>query len=641
MTMLLLEDGQARATIVTGTSPSAAEESAAQELQTYLWKIATADEESAAKLPIRSEADAPSGRLIYVGRSEAVERLGANIDDLEMAHSFAIQTDGDSLVLCGKGDLGTEYAVYTFLERYCGVRWLWPGETGECIPPQRTIEVGPIRDREDPDFTLRVLGSMAPLPVGSPEPLWRKRNKVLTVTGYVPGHNWAKLVPPDKYGPTHPEYFALINGTREQDWNAYDGQHGYQLCTTNPEVVQLSIEHVRRVFDEHPEVDIYSIDANDGAGWCECANCRALDTGRIRTIPSSGGAEEGPEERPVVSDRIYTFVNQVAAAVKETHPDRYVLHLAYSDYIEPPERITPLDNVVVQITLNCECHYDRAYKEDQWRLIREWSQVTPNLMLYEYFNHTWKLQLPRAIAGAVGAAIPYYRQCGARMFSAQASDDFGNEGLTLYLAAKLLWDTSLDVDELVADYCQQAFAEGAEPMRRYFARLEVLWDAAVAELGRRWGGNPHIYLTMLTDVTIAELKGYLAHAIELARPDAAKKRVRFLLDGWQFYEAEVKAFRHLRDLADNGIITYPVGAPSWRREVADLSTLDIPEADARRAISETIRSWNERDQIADQLEGKFIIDVERLRAWNCSDWRFHPVERLKRALAPVAEARRG
>ena len=634
--MLLVKDGSARATIVTGSSPSPAEAAAARELQTYLWKLATAAGQAAEKLPIETEAAAPPGTLIYVGRSAAVTRLGVSVDDLEMAHSFTIRTHGDSLVLCGKGDLGTEYAVYTFLERYCGVRWLWPGEMGECIPPRRTIEIGAICDREDPDFTLRVLGSMAPLPEGTPEPLWKKRNKVLTVSGYVPGHNWAKLVPPDKYGPTHPEYFALVNGSREQDWNAYDGQHGYQLCTTNPEVVRLSIDHVRRFFDEHPDVDIYSIDANDGAGWCECANCQALDTGKVRTIPSSGGAEDGSEARPVVTDRIYTFVNEIAAAVKQTHPDKYVLHLAYSDYIEPPERVRPLDNVVVQITLNCECHYDPAYKEDQWRLIRAWSHVTPNLMLYEYFNHTWKLQLPRAIPRAVGAAIPYYRQCGARFFSAQASDDFGNEGLTLYLAAKLLWDTGLDADELVADYCEHAFAEGAALGRRYFARLEALWDAALAELGPRWGGNPHVYLTMLTPETIAELKGYLTAALQLAQSAAAQERIRFFLDGWRFYAAEVAAFRHLRGLAEEGIITYPVGAPSWQGAVSDLTTLDVSEAEARRRIAETIRAWEERDQAAERLDGRFIIDVERMRAWNCIDWRFHPVAHLQRALHPAA-----
>ncbi len=632
--MLLVEKGRARATIVTGAGPSAAEANAAQELQTYLWKLATAAGHAAERLPIEIEtgAAAATGTTIYIGRSEAVTRLGVDVDDLETAHSFTIRTVADCLVLCGKGDLGTEYAVYTFLERYCGVRWLWPGETGECVPHRPTVAIGAIHDREDPDFTLRALGSMAPLPEGSPEPLWKKRNKVLTVSGYVPGHNWAKLVPPDKYGPIHPEYFALVNGTREQDWSAYDGQHGYQLCTTNPEVVRLSIDHVRRFFDEHPDVDIYSIDANDGAGWCECADCRALDTGKVRTVPSSGGAEDGAEARPVITDRIYTFVNEIAAAVKRTHPDKYVLHLAYSDYIEPPERVRPLDNVVVQITLNCECHYDPAYKEDQWRLIRAWSRVTPNLMLYEYFNHTWKLQLPRAIPRALGAAVPYYRQCGARLFSAQASDDFGNEGLTLYLAAKLLWDTGRDVDELVVDYCRHAFAEGAEPMRRYFAELEALWEAAIAELGPRWGGNPHVYLTMLTPATVAELQGYLTDALRLAQSDAAKARLRFILDGWRFYAAEVVAFRSLRDLAAQGIISYPVGAPSWRGAVADLATLDISAAEARRRIAATVRAWEARDRIAEQLEGRFIIDMERLRAWNCTDWRFHPVERLQRAL---------
>ena len=257
--------------------------------------------------------------------------------------------------------------------------------------------------------------------------------------------------------------------------------------------MQLSIDYVRRFFDEHPDADIYSIDANDGAGWCECPNCEALDTGKVRTIPSSGGTEDGSETRPVITDRIYTLLSiRLRRASRRRTPTSTCLHLAYSDYIEPPERVRPLDNVVVQITLNCECHYDPAYKEDQWRLIRAWSQVTPNLMLYEYFNHTWKLQLPRAIHHSVGEAIPYYRQCGARFFSAQASDDFGNEGLTLYLAAKLLWDSSLDVDELVADYCEHTFAEGAALGRRYFDRLETLWDAALAELGPRWGGNPHV-----------------------------------------------------------------------------------------------------------------------------------------------------
>ena len=137
---------------------------------------------------------------------------------------------------------------------------------------------------------------------------------------------------------------------------------------------------------------------------------------------------------------------------------------------------------------------------------------------------------------------------------------------------------------------------------------------------------------MLTPETVAELKGYLTEALRLAQSAAAQERIRFFLDGWQFYEAEVVAFRHLRDLAEHGIITYPVGAPSWKGTVSDLAALDMPEADARRRIAATIRAWEERDRAAERLDGRFIIDVVRMRAWNCMDWRFHPVEHLQRAL---------
>ena len=294
---------------------------------------------------------------------------------------------------------------------------------------------------------------------------------------------------------------------------------------------------------------------------------------------------------------------------RETHPDKYVLHLAYSDYIEPPERVRPLDNVVVQITLNCECHYDLAYKEDQWRLIRAWSQVTPNLMLYEYFNHTWKLQLPRAIHHSVGAAIPYYRQCGARFFSAQASDDFGNEGLTCTSPPSCCGIAASDVDALVADYCEHAFAEGAALGQRYFARLEALWDAALAELGPRWGGNPHVYLTMLTPETVAELKGYLTEGPP-ARAVRGSARAHSVLPR----RMAVLRGRSRRLPPPPGTGRAGNHHLPGRRAVVEgrgfrSDALDIPEAEARRRIAVAIRAWEERDRAAERLDGRFIIDV--------------------------------
>jgi len=169
--MIILKDGKAMATLVTGSNPSTLEKMAAQELQTYLWKITGGQEVE--KLTIKAEDEHPPGNLIFVGHSEAVERLGVTFVDLDAAEGFKIQTFDDNLVLCGKDDLGTEHAVYTFLERYCGVRWLWPGETGEHIPHQRTIEIGDIRDIEEPDFKLRMLGGKS-----SPDLIWKNEEQV-------------------------------------------------------------------------------------------------------------------------------------------------------------------------------------------------------------------------------------------------------------------------------------------------------------------------------------------------------------------------------------------------------------------------------------------------------------------------------
>ncbi len=612
--MIIVKDGKAEATIVIGSNPSDAEKSAAQELQAYIWKMTSCNGQEAEKLPIKTEAEAPEGTRIFVGRSNCIEEMGISFDDLGV-QGFKIQAVDNGLVLCGKDDLGTEYAVYTFLERYCGVRWFWPGETGEHIPHQRTIEIGDIRDIEEPDFKLRMLGGKS-----SPDLVWKKRNKVKDSGQYGAGHSWGKMAPPNKYGQKHPEYFALVNGTRERDWDGYDGQHGYQLCTTNPDVVKICVEYARKFFDEHPPIDFCGVGANDGAGWCECERCQALDTGKV------------VNGRRVITDRIYTFTNQIAAELKKTHPDKYVVQFAYSDYIEPPETVKPLDNVVVQITLNCECNYAPKHKEDQWRLLREWSELTPNIFMYEYFNHTWKLQLPRAIPKAIGEAIPFYRKCGSSFFYAQAMNDFGGEGLDLYIAAKLLWDTSLNVDDIVDDYCEKAFGNAASIVKKYFNRLEELWGATVPPQSPGPPGNPDHYLTMLTSEAVEELKGYLTEALKVAQAGEFEERIRFLMKGWRFYELELKAFRLLRKLSDKGIINYKKGSPSWGGKVAALSTLDIPQEEAKRLISETISAWEERDRYVEELKDSYVIDYHHIKAWNCIDYRFHPVARLKKTL---------
>ena len=53
--------------------------------------------------------------------------------------------------------------------------------------------------------------------------------------------------------------------------------NGYvQRCLTNPEVLKLAVDGVKKAFKEHPEATITSVSQNDVDKWCQCPECTKL-----------------------------------------------------------------------------------------------------------------------------------------------------------------------------------------------------------------------------------------------------------------------------------------------------------------------------------------------------------------------------
>ena len=154
--MVIVQDGQPRATIVVAKDPAGPArektQTAARELQSYIQKI------SGARLPIVDDAQNPAGPLILVGRSRLSDGLGVaipgGVTSARREEGFVIACKGDRLLLAGNNDgpyHGTEYAVYDLL-RSLGVRWFMPGEFGEIVPHTTTVRVPEQRVEEKPDF---------------------------------------------------------------------------------------------------------------------------------------------------------------------------------------------------------------------------------------------------------------------------------------------------------------------------------------------------------------------------------------------------------------------------------------------------------------------------------------------------------
>ena len=454
----LAEGGRARAVLVVPANASEVERFVAGELKDYLTRIT-----GAVFLIYGDDRDLPAGfNRISIGRTRLLGEKGITADGLE-PEGFLLKTSGDNLFIFGADDAGTQYGVYEFLEAYCGVRWFYPGEYGEEVPRQSTLRVGPVDERQAPWFQRRRIGRDVESDYSQLGRKW-KLGSGLNIAGV---HAWGRMVPPAVYGPTHPEYFAEVNGTRQRDWNKFDGSHQYQLCTSNPEVVKLAIAWGRKYFDENPGVDVVSISPNDGSGFCECERCRALD------IPGEF-ITRGGTKHPIITDRMFTFASAVAGGVARVHPKKQVLMLAYSAYREPPKRVKLHPNLVVQFCDNVDFHWDPRQKAYRVGLLEGWAGLTPNLGIYEYY--VWAAYHPvRGLVPLISESIKRFRQLGIRMFRTQSDmqGDFGRSGLNYYVAAKLLWNPDLDPEAVVDDYCEKAFGgDAAHVMGRYFRLLD-------------------------------------------------------------------------------------------------------------------------------------------------------------------------
>ena len=105
----LAVDGKAKATIVTGASPTLAEQTAVKELAAYLGKV------TGGTFAVTTEAKAPKqGVRVHVGQTAFAKEQG--IDAAKLGpEEWVMRTVGNDLILTGGRPRGTLYAVYRCL----------------------------------------------------------------------------------------------------------------------------------------------------------------------------------------------------------------------------------------------------------------------------------------------------------------------------------------------------------------------------------------------------------------------------------------------------------------------------------------------------------------------------------------------
>ena len=475
----LFTEGATDYEIVVAEAASESEKWAARELSHWLGQV------SGAFFRVRNtEGVRGAEHAIFVGWNDRVEQMRPaeftppEPDD----ESFTYLNVGPDLLIWGGSERGTMYGVFTFLEREFGCRWYTP--TATAVPKRDTYAFEGLAHREKPGITMRDVDYME-----SFDPWWRARNKVNAGghTDQIGGryrywnvHTFAKLMPPAEFFDAHPEYYSLNDGVRVAD--KQHPHNGSQLCLSNPEVLRIITERFTQAMREHPEYLIYSLSQNDGDeyGPCECTECRAIR------------ARYGEKESGV----ILWFVNQVADAIREEFPGKYVGTLAYTYSVDPPENIKPRDNVVIRLCnfhgdfahpLESPCNGNPAYAD----AVRGWGTIAPHLYIWDYVMSFSHFCLPFPNLRSLPAHIRFYRDNHALGYYPQALNtaqgaEFAH--LRSYLLAKAMWNPDLDADEAISDFVHGYYGRSGRFIRQY---IDCLHDRITPETHVHLWLKPH------------------------------------------------------------------------------------------------------------------------------------------------------
>ena len=532
------------------------------------------------------------GTRVLVGESAATRALGMTGDDYE-SQEYAIRLLPDTIVLIGRDrvaaaggevelgydtygasvgssrrtidyaaatgrdrgdhgeltlpglfdDQGTAYATYTFLERFCGVRWYSPSDLNIVAPTRDTLVVQGEDVRRSASLVHRhAVGGSWPIVKaqwGDPTEdqlalYWRR----LRVGGekWAGNHTiWTKTVA-EVFN--DPAYQAVGRGA------------GSQLCLTHPKLVLDMAQAARDFFDgvALPDGlkamgDHFGVVPDDNASWCECDSCAAALA--VSTRDTRGA---GMFSNAAGSYYIFQFVNAVAKEVGKTHPDKYISALAYASYAYPPKGIDLEPNVSVAPCLQiCYGYVPDVFANDA-DIYRLWLDTGDRpIYLWNYFHHPLEPAIiegwhafPAFMPEVISREVKQYARDGVRgVFLCGIGQQ-----LDYYLYMQTAFDAETDVDAALSEFFDTYFGGAATPMRAFYQRIsDINREEGVIGTSREksWG-------RLGTPARIALLEADIQAATDAASTETEGMRVETWRRGvWDYIRAGYDEYHAGRD----------------------------------------------------------------------------------------------
>ena len=379
---------------------------------------------------------------------------------------------------------GAQFAVYSFLESQLGIRWIEPGDRGIAYRNQSPLELTAGKSQWIPKLVFSKIRQgfrkgQAPRPRKFPltdeflqsaeefdqlvddAVLWQKR---MRMGGSRPGGGHAFSTWWDKYGKTHPDYFALNKfGKREpvKHRKPHYTNAFVKICPSNPKVAEQLIQDwlPRKTLTQY-----ISSGPNDGYNFCRCKKCMALDAPR-----------EGETFPGHLTDRYLHLANAVAREARKHNPDAWVTMYGYLTTLHPPRKIKAEPNVLVQL-VPYVIPLDTTVTAD---LFSGWREAGVKKMAFRPNYHTkyHTATMPMGFEKQMFDVFQIAFENGAVSADYDSlTHNWPVIGMADYILAKAMSDPSKPFEYWEDHYCS-AYGPASEDVKRYFRywRQEV-WE---------------------------------------------------------------------------------------------------------------------------------------------------------------------
>lgn len=543
--MEIVVNGIAKASVVLPENPTKPEQFAAEELISYVTQITGVELEQSDRLENK----------IYLNQKEF--GLGAE--------GCGIKVEKNAVFLSG-ADGNPLYAVYEFLERFCGCALVcFSGSgvnAGEYVPKSESliVEEGEFV-KKSADLPYRTAIMQYDAWAGNPNHALNEKffswlaknryNRILTWVSIYEGfkkngvlemaekrgikfsighHEATNLFMPtdgneyfsEKYYETHPEFYRLkADGTRHKnEEGAFNGQ--LILCMRNEEGIREFAKNVIAWIDQNENVDIITLWPGDGVDEnCCCEKCRNYNK----------------------SDNYTYFTNKVAKMVHQVKPNVKIDRIVYNDLIEcGEEELCPSLLIDEAVWLKGKLRNIGAADgsgfigSEAEQIILKWKEKGAKVVYYDYLMGNYGAKQRFMPAGdEMHAVCNHFMKVGIDGLGTQIEPyNHWNNIINFYTYGRTAYNASLTLEQNLDLFCR-IFGEGAHYVKELLLYCEALLDGRyeIKSASRK----------MMEAMEKEKVYSLYEQALAAATTARARNNIRMMRMAFRYTDLEVSGIR--------------------------------------------------------------------------------------------------